>query len=164
MTRTLGFLSILLVVLLAMAFAAANAGHRTTLSLGIVTLYQIPVTLVAFAGLLAGMVVMLAAGIRSDLKVRRILRERLADESRREQTLIDRNQGDLFANPVGAASSARAGRGEVGATSVPETDRPPSPLPRKTEPEASYEPEVEDPPTLASPGDQPGPDTLPREV
>jgi len=97
MSRLLGILFVLVVVILAMAFAAANAGHRVTLDLGILVLYRAPVTLVAFLGLLAGMLVMFAAGIHTDLKVRRILRERLAEEARQEQGWIDRNQRDLFA-------------------------------------------------------------------
>jgi uncharacterized integral membrane protein len=96
MTRFLGVLSVLVVLLMAMAFAAANAGHRVTVDLGIITLYQVPVTVVAFSGMFIGMLVMFATGIHTDLKVRRILRERLADESRQEQTWIDRNQQDLF--------------------------------------------------------------------
>jgi hypothetical protein len=43
------------------------------------------------------MVVMLVAGINSDLKVRRILRERLAEEDREEKArAVDRSQHDLF--------------------------------------------------------------------
>ena len=71
MSRVLGIVSILAVVLLAMAFAAANAGNRVTLDLGIITLFRVPVTLVAFSGLLAGMLVMFATGVYSDLKVRK---------------------------------------------------------------------------------------------
>ncbi len=97
MTRFLGVLSVLVVVLLAMGFAAVNAGHRVTLDLWLITLYRVPVALVAFCGLFAGMVLMFVTGIHSDLKVRKILRERLADEARQEQTWIDRNQRDLFA-------------------------------------------------------------------
>lgn len=85
-----------LVLLVAMGFAAANAGHRVVLSLGFVTFYNVPVTLVAFSGLFVGMVVMFGTGIHTDLKVRKILRDRLAEESRQEQTWIDRNQRDLF--------------------------------------------------------------------
>ncbi|MGD2122863.1 MAG: hypothetical protein PVJ76_14010 [Gemmatimonadota bacterium] len=96
MSRVLWVLSVVLVVVLAMGFAAANAGERVTLSLGFFTLYQVPVALVAFCGLFAGMLLMFATGIYSDLKVRRILRERLADEARREQNWFDRNQKDLF--------------------------------------------------------------------
>ncbi len=96
MSRFLGILSVLAVVVLAMGFAAANAGHRVTLNLGLFTLYRVPVTLVAFSGLLVGMLVMFATGVHSDLKVRRILRERLAEEAQQEQQWIDRNQQDLF--------------------------------------------------------------------
>jgi hypothetical protein len=96
MSRFLGILAVLVVVLLAMGFAAGNAGHLVTLNLGILILYRVPVTLVAFGGLLAGMLVMFSTGIYTDLKVRRILRERLAEESRKEQVWIDRNQQDLF--------------------------------------------------------------------
>lgn len=96
MSRFLGILSVFAVVVLAMGFAAANAGHRVTLNVGLFTLYRVPVTLVAFSGLLVGMLVMFAAGVHSDLKVRRILRERLAEEAQQEQQWIDRNQQDLF--------------------------------------------------------------------
>lgn len=96
MSRFMGVTSALLVALLAMGFAALNAGHRATVSLGLFTLYRVPVTLVAFGGLLVGMLVMFATGIHGDLKVRRILRERLAEESRQERDWIDRNQQDLF--------------------------------------------------------------------
>lgn len=97
MSRFLGIAAALFVVFLATAFAAANVGHRATLSLGLFTLYRVPVALVAFSGLLVGMLVMFATGVHSDLKVRRILRERLAEETRNEQGWIDRNQRDLFA-------------------------------------------------------------------
>lgn len=98
MSRILGIAAVVLVVLLAMAFAAANAGSWVTLDLGVVTFYRTPVTVVAFGGLFVGMLVMFVAGIHTDLKVRGILRDRLAEESRREQDLIDRNQRDLFAD------------------------------------------------------------------
>jgi hypothetical protein len=43
------------------------------------------------------MLIMLVAGIHSDLKVRRILRARLADEDREERSrFIDHSQQDLF--------------------------------------------------------------------
>ena len=104
MSRLVGIMTVLLVLLMATGFAAANAGHRVTLSLGFFTLHQVPVTLVAFSGLFVGMLVMFATGIHSDLKVRRILRERLAEESRREQSWIDQNQQDLFADKAGVGS------------------------------------------------------------
>ncbi len=98
MSRVLGIGAVIVVVLLAMGFAGANAGSRVTLDLGIATFYRVPVTLVAFGGLFVGMVVMFIAGIHTDLKVRRILRDRLAQESQEEQSRIDRNQRDLFAD------------------------------------------------------------------
>jgi uncharacterized integral membrane protein len=82
---------------LAMGFASLNSGQRVTLRLGLVTFYGVPLTVVAFVSLLAGMVVMLVAGIRSDLKVRRILRARLEAEDLDERSrFIDRDQQDLF--------------------------------------------------------------------
>jgi hypothetical protein len=53
---------------------------------------------VAFGSLLLGMLVMLVAGIRSDLKVRGILRARLEAEDIEERSrFVDRAQQDLFA-------------------------------------------------------------------
>ena len=108
MTRITGFAFVLLVVLLAAAFAAGNADHRATLNLGLFTLYRVPVTLVAFSGLMVGMLVMFAAGVHSDLRVRRILRERLAQEAKEEQKWIDRNQQDLFAENLEPGVSGMA--------------------------------------------------------
>lgn len=97
MSRLAGVAGALIVLFLAMAFASLNGGQRVTLRLGFATLYGVPLTLVAFGGLILGMIIMLVAGIRSDLKVRRILRNRLAqeglDESRR---FVDRSQQELF--------------------------------------------------------------------
>jgi uncharacterized integral membrane protein len=82
---------------LAMGFASLNSGQRVTLRLGLFTFYGVPLTVVAFASLLLGMVVMLVAGIRSDLKVRRILRARLEAEDFEERSrFVDRDQQDLF--------------------------------------------------------------------
>lgn len=116
MSRFFWVMTVLLVLLGAMGFAAANAGHRVTLNLGFFTLYQVPVTLVAFSGLFVGMLVMFATGIHTDLKVRRILRDRLAEESRHEQTWIDRNQQDLF------VESTRVSSGGVGDLPAEEAD------------------------------------------
>ena len=78
-------------------FAALNSSQRVTLRLGVLTLYGVPLTVVAFGSVIAGMVVMLVAGVRSDMKVRRILRARLAEEDREErERIIDQNQQDLF--------------------------------------------------------------------
>jgi len=81
---------------LAFAFSSMNAAQRVTIDLGFVVLYRLPVTAVAFGGLFTGMVVMLVAGINSDLKVRGILRRRLEEEDREERERIDRDQQDLF--------------------------------------------------------------------
>ncbi len=96
MTRFLGPLVAVLLVIAAAWFAALNGDQRVTLSLGFVTLYRMPVTLVAFLGLFVGMVTMWVAGIYTDLKVRSILRDRLAEETSAEQARIDRLQRDLF--------------------------------------------------------------------
>lgn len=85
------------VVVLSMAFASLNSNQRVTLRLGVATYYGVPLTVIAFGGVIAGMLIMLVAGIHSDLKVRRILRARLADEDREERSrFIDHSQQDLF--------------------------------------------------------------------
>ena len=97
MRRITGAAGILLVLILSMAFASLNGGQRVTLRLGFMTLYGVPLTVIAFGGLVTGMVIMLAAGIRSDLKVRRILRARLREEDLEEKSrFIDGTQKDLF--------------------------------------------------------------------
>lgn len=97
MSRLLGLIGILALLVCSLAFAYLNSGHRVTLRLGIVSLYGVPLTVVVFGSVIAGMVVMLAAGIRSDLKVRRILRVRLAEEDREErERFVDLSQQDLF--------------------------------------------------------------------
>ncbi|MDT8367855.1 MAG: lipopolysaccharide assembly protein LapA domain-containing protein [Longimicrobiales bacterium] len=86
------------ILLLSMIFAALNGGQRVTLRLGFATLYQVPLTVVVFVSLMLGMVAMLVAGITSDLRVRKILRERLAEERDEEHArlLVDRHQTSLF--------------------------------------------------------------------
>lgn len=103
MSRLGGAFGIGLVLVVSMAFAALNGGQRITLRLGITTLYRVPLTAVAFGALILGMVVMLLAGIHSDLRVRRILRERLADEDREERAriFVDHTQTNLFEEEVG---------------------------------------------------------------
>jgi uncharacterized integral membrane protein len=97
-TRLAGVAGALLILLLSMGFAAMNGGQRVTLRLGVTTLYRVPLTVVAFGALILGMLVMLGAGIHSDLKVRRILRARLAEEDREERAriFVDRTQTSLF--------------------------------------------------------------------
>ncbi len=99
MTRFAGTVGVLLVLVLSMAFAAANSAQRVTIDLGLFVLVRVPVTWVAFGGLFTGMFVMLVAGIHSDLRVRRILRERLAEEDREERDLVDDHQRELFPPP-----------------------------------------------------------------
>lgn len=96
MIRIVGPLGVLVVLLISIVFAALNGDQRVTLDLGFLVLYRVPVTLVGFTGLFMGMVLMLVAGVRSDLKVRAVLRQRLEAEDREERALIDRNQQDLF--------------------------------------------------------------------
>lgn len=76
MKRFANWLALALVVVLGVGFAMANAGREVVLDLWIVTLYRVPVTFVAFGGMVVGMGVVLVAGINADLKVRRLLRER----------------------------------------------------------------------------------------
>ncbi len=81
MRRILPWIGLLAVVVMGIGFAAVNSGQRVRIDLGIVTLYQIPVTFVAFGGMVAGMVVVLLAGVRTDLKVRELLREKALPEN-----------------------------------------------------------------------------------
>lgn len=97
MSRLLTGLGVLAIVVTSLGFAYFNSGQRVTLRLGFATLYGVPLTVVAFGSIIAGMVVMLGAGIRSDMKVRRILRARLEEEGREERDrFIDQSQQDLF--------------------------------------------------------------------
>lgn len=103
MNRLLVVLGVTVTLLLSMSFAALNAGQRVTLRLGFINFYRVPLTVVAFGALVLGMVVMLLAGVYSDLRVRRILRERLAEEDREERAriFVDERQRDLFEQESG---------------------------------------------------------------
>lgn len=81
MLRALNWLGLALVLVLGVAFAMGNAGSEVAVNLWFVTLYRVPVTFVAFGGMVVGMGVVLAAGINADLKVRRLLRERHLEDS-----------------------------------------------------------------------------------
>ena len=97
MSRLVGWLGVITLLVVTTSFAWLNSAQRVTLRLGVVTLYGVPLTAVAFGGVIGGMLVMLVAGVRSDLKVRRILRARLAEEDREErERFIDASQQDLF--------------------------------------------------------------------
>ncbi|HUP51896.1 MAG TPA: hypothetical protein VM198_05435 [Longimicrobiales bacterium] len=97
MSRALAIAAMLGALAIAMGFASLNSGQRITLRLGFATFFGVPLTVVAFASLLLGMLVMLVAGVSSDLKVRRILRARLEAEDLEERSrFVDRDQQDLF--------------------------------------------------------------------
>ena len=90
-------------------FASLNSSHRVTLRLGFVTLFGVPLTVVVFGAVILGMLVMLGAGVQSDLKVRRILRARLVEEDREErERAVDQSQQDLFPESDGAVIDTRA--------------------------------------------------------
>lgn len=97
MSRFLGGVGVALLLTFSLLFASLNSGQRVTLRLGFLTVYGLPLTVIVFGSVIGGMVVMLVSGIRSDLKVRRILRARLADEDREERAgFVDRSQQELF--------------------------------------------------------------------
>ena len=97
MSRIIPAIGILLVVGLAVVLQSLNGSETVTLKLGVITLYDVPITAVAFFGLLAGMVIMLVTSIHNDLRVRRILRDRLTEEDSEEKArIIDHRQHDLF--------------------------------------------------------------------
>ena len=95
MSRWLGLTGVAAFVGLVIWFTAHNGDQRITLDLGFTRFYRFPVTMVAFASLLLGMLVMLLAGLHTDLRVRKILRDRLIEEARAEG-LTDLTQRDLF--------------------------------------------------------------------
>ncbi len=99
MTRFIGPLGVVSVLVVSILFAALNGEQRVPLNRGVTVLYGVPLTLIGFTGLFMGMAVMIVAGVRSDLKVRAVLRQRLEDEDREERALIDRTQQDLFSPP-----------------------------------------------------------------
>lgn len=97
MSRFLSGAGVTALIVFSLGFAWLNSSQRVTLRLGVVTLYGVPLTAVAFASVIVGMIVMLVAGVRSDLKVRRVLRARLVQEDREErERSIDASQQDLF--------------------------------------------------------------------
>ena len=98
MRRLTGAAGVLFLLAFAMWFTALNGGQRITVRLGLLTLYRVPLSVLVFAALVLGMVIMLVVGINSDLRVRRILRDRLAAEDREERAriFVDQTQQDLF--------------------------------------------------------------------
>lgn len=102
MSRILTLLGVLAVLVASMTFAGLNGGQRVTLRLGLATFYRVPLSVVAFGALILGMVIMLVAGISSDLRVRRILRERLVQEGveERSRLFVDQHQTSLFEDSI----------------------------------------------------------------
>ena len=101
MSRFLSGVGVVVLLGLSLAFASVNSGQQVTLRLGLLILYGVPLTVVVFSSVIMGMVVMLVAGVRSDLKVRRVLRARLTAEDREErERFIDMDQKDLFKREV----------------------------------------------------------------
>jgi hypothetical protein len=80
--RFASWLGLALAVVLGVGFAMANAGREVVINLGIIVLERVPVTFVAFGGMVVGMGVVLVAGINADLKVRRLLRERHLEDGK----------------------------------------------------------------------------------
>ena len=97
MSRFAGLAALLVVMVLGVLFALGNAGQVVSINLGLFTLSRVPVTFVAFGGMIVGMGVVLAAGLNADLKVRRMLRERQKRESLAEarQEYDEHGQGDM---------------------------------------------------------------------
>ena len=70
-----------LLLLAALAgFAYFNAGERVTLRLGVFVIAGVPLSIVITGSALLGMLAMFVVGLRADLRVRRLLRDRLARE------------------------------------------------------------------------------------
>lgn len=59
---------------LAALFAVQNGGVRVPLNLGVVTLRSVSLPIVVFTSVILGMVLVLVAGLRADLRTRRMLR------------------------------------------------------------------------------------------
>lgn len=99
MKRFPTWLALAAVVALGVAFAVGNAGRVVSINLGFLTLSRVPVTFVAFGGMVVGMGVVLAAGINADLKVRRLLREKHTPEGLSggsdPPAYDEREQGDM---------------------------------------------------------------------
>jgi uncharacterized integral membrane protein len=97
-SRVVTALGVLAVLVASMTFAGLNGSQRVTLRLGFATFYRVPLSVVAFGALIVGMIIMLIAGISSDLRVRRILRERLVQEGEEERSrlFVDHQQTSLF--------------------------------------------------------------------
>ncbi len=100
-----GLVAAVLLLVLSTAFAVLNGRSFVSLDFWVFRMSRVPVSVVVFGALLMGMGVMLLAGLRSDLRVREILRKSLEEEGRREQEWRDRNQQELFSSNEDGADS-----------------------------------------------------------
>lgn len=73
MKRWVRVLNLVLVVGAATAFAVANGGQRVDVDLGLFTLRAVSLPAVVFLSILLGMVTVLLAGLRGDLRTRETL-------------------------------------------------------------------------------------------
>jgi uncharacterized integral membrane protein len=64
-------LNLVVAAAIATAFAVANGGQRVRLELGLFTLRSVSLPMVVFGSILVGMVAVLLAGLRGDLRNRR---------------------------------------------------------------------------------------------
>lgn len=80
MSRLPERLAALLILTAVAGFAYFNAAERVTLHLGLLVLHRVPLSLVITGAAFLGMLAMFVVGLRVDLRVRRLLRERLARE------------------------------------------------------------------------------------
>ncbi|HYJ78699.1 MAG TPA: lipopolysaccharide assembly protein LapA domain-containing protein [Longimicrobiaceae bacterium] len=95
------------VTLLAGAFAFLNRGETVSLRLGVATFHQAPLAIVAFLAFMFGMLSMLVLGLRQDLRLRRLLRERgLLDEPLPERTAAPAARPDPALTPYGEAAES----------------------------------------------------------
>ena len=70
-----------LITLLAGVFGFLNSGEAVAIHFGLFVLYQVSLVVLVFVAFLLGMTTMFLLGLRHDLKVRRILRERRLDRA-----------------------------------------------------------------------------------
>lgn len=73
---SLGWRMVLVAIFSAVAalFAMQNGGIRVPIHLGIVTVRSVSLPVVVFTSVIVGMLMVLLAGLRADLKTRRMLR------------------------------------------------------------------------------------------
>ncbi len=60
--------------IVAALFAVQNGAERVTLRLGIITMRSVSLPVVVFAAIVVGMLLVFLAGLRADLRTRRMLR------------------------------------------------------------------------------------------